>query len=78
MYRILILTGDAGEAQEIYYSKYRLEEEGWEVRIAAPARDAIGEVRPGEAVQREQQPGPERRLRFPCFHANHPREPGAR
>lgn len=32
--RILILTGDAGEAQEIYYAKYRLEEEGWDVRIA--------------------------------------------
>lgn len=32
--RILILTGDAGEAQEIYYAKYRLEEEGWEARIA--------------------------------------------
>ena len=31
MLRILILTGDAGEAQEIYYAKYRLEEEGWKV-----------------------------------------------
>jgi len=41
MYRILILTGDAGEAQEIYYAKYRLEEQGWEVRIAAPARRAF-------------------------------------
>lgn len=38
MKRILILTGDAGEAQEIYYAKYRLEEEGWEVRIAALTR----------------------------------------
>ncbi|HEU5115498.1 MAG TPA: DJ-1/PfpI family protein [Isosphaeraceae bacterium] len=34
MTRILILTGDAGEAQEIYYAKYRLEEEGWTVHIA--------------------------------------------
>lgn len=34
----LILTGDAGEAQEIYYAKYRLEEEGWTVHITAPAR----------------------------------------
>ena len=34
MLKILLLTGDAGEAQEIYYAKYRLEEEGWEVRIA--------------------------------------------
>ena len=36
--RILILTGDAGEAQEIYYAKYRLEEEGWQVQIAAPTK----------------------------------------
>jgi protease I len=35
MARILLLTGDAGEAQEIYYAKYRLEEEGWTVHIAA-------------------------------------------
>ena len=34
MLKILLLTGDAGEAQEIYYAKYRLEEEGWEVQIA--------------------------------------------
>ncbi|MBX6314958.1 MAG: peptidase, partial [Isosphaeraceae bacterium] len=33
MKRILMLTGDAGEAQEIYYAKYRLEEEGWQVHI---------------------------------------------
>lgn len=36
--RLLLLTGDAGEAQEIYYAKYRLEEEGWQVDIAAPAK----------------------------------------
>lgn len=36
-----MLTGDAGEAQEIYYAKYRLEEEGWQVHIAAPARRAF-------------------------------------
>ncbi len=29
MVKILILTGDAGEAQEIYYAKFRLEEEGF-------------------------------------------------
>lgn len=39
--RILILTGDAGEAQEIYYPKFRLEEEGWQVSVAAPARRPI-------------------------------------
>jgi deglycase len=38
MVRILILTGDAGEAQEIYYAKFRLEEEGWLVHIAAPQK----------------------------------------
>jgi protease I len=38
MTRILILTGDAGESQEIYYAKYRLEEEGWLVHIAAPQK----------------------------------------
>lgn len=38
MKSILILTGDAGEAQEIYYAKYRLEEEGWKVAIVAPER----------------------------------------
>lgn len=41
MARILILTGDAGEAQEIYYAKYRCEEEGWQVQIAAPDRRAF-------------------------------------
>ena len=38
MLKILLLTGDAGEAQEIYYAKYRLEEEGWQVHIAALAQ----------------------------------------
>src|SRR5271157_2614878 len=41
MLKILLLTGDAGEAQEIYYAKYRLEEEGWEVRIAALKKRAF-------------------------------------
>ena len=38
MLKILMVTGDAGEAQEIYYAKFRLEEEGWQVRIAAPEK----------------------------------------
>lgn len=38
MARILLLTGDAGEAQEIYYAKYRLEEEGWTVHIATTTK----------------------------------------
>src|SRR3954454_18195024 len=41
MLKILLLTGDAGEAQEIYYARYRLEEEGWQVQIAAPERRAF-------------------------------------
>ena len=41
MIKILMLTGDAGEAQEIYYAKYRLEEEGWQVDIAAPEKRAF-------------------------------------
>src|SRR3954467_13128425 len=39
--RILILTGDAGESQEIYYAKYRLEEEGTFIHIAAPEKRAF-------------------------------------
>src|SRR5436190_14081472 len=38
MVKVLMLTGDGGEAQEIYYAKFRLEEEGWQVDIAAPAK----------------------------------------
>ena len=41
MAKILLLTGDAGEAQEIYYAKYRLEEEGWFVHIAGLAKRTI-------------------------------------
>lgn len=39
--KILLITGDAGEAQEIYYAKYRLEEEGWQVDIAALEKRAF-------------------------------------
>jgi len=39
--KILLLTGDAGEAQEIYYAKYRLEEEGWQVHVVAPVKRTI-------------------------------------
>jgi protease I len=44
MVRILLLTGDAGEAQEIYYAKYRLEEEGWAVDIVAPEKRVFHSV----------------------------------
>src|SRR5690242_115760 len=38
MAKILLLTGDAGEAQEIYYAKYRLEEEGWAVHVVTTTK----------------------------------------
>src|SRR5947207_3091180 len=44
MLKILLISGDAGEAQEIYYAKYRLEEEGWQVHIAAPERRVFQSV----------------------------------
>ena len=42
--RILILGGDAAEALEILYPYFSLLEEGWEVEIAAPSRDAVKTV----------------------------------
>ena len=42
--KILILTGDAGEAQEIYYAKFRLEEEGWLVHIATTEKRVFHSV----------------------------------
>jgi protease I len=44
MAKILMITGDAGEAQEIYYAKFRLEEEGWQVDIAAPEKRVFHSV----------------------------------
>jgi protease I len=44
MAKVLMITGDAGEAQEIYYAKFRLEEEGWQVDIAAPERRVFHSV----------------------------------
>src|SRR3954453_22826277 len=44
MLKFLLMTGDAGEAQEIYYAKYRLEEEGWIVHIAAPLKRVFHSV----------------------------------
>jgi protease I len=49
--RILLLTGDAGESQEIYYPLFRLREEGWQVDVAAPAkrvfRSVVHDFEPG-------------------------------
>lgn len=51
MPRILLLTGDAGEALEIFYPKYRLEEEGWRVDVAAlekrPIQTVVHDFEPG-------------------------------
>jgi len=51
MKKILILTGDAGEAQEIYYAKFRLEEEGWKVQVATtkagPFLSVVHDFEPG-------------------------------
>ncbi len=44
MTKVLMITGDAGEAQEIYYAKFRLEEEGWQVHIAAPEKRVFHSV----------------------------------
>jgi protease I len=44
MVKVLMLTGDAGEAQEIYYAKFRLEEEGWQVHIAIPEKRVFHSV----------------------------------
>jgi protease I len=41
---ILMITGDAAEALEVFYPKHRLEEEGWRVDVAAPERRAIQTV----------------------------------
>lgn len=39
--KVLILTGDAAESLEVMYPYQRLLEEGYEVRIAAPARKKL-------------------------------------
>ena len=41
MPRVLIITGDAGEALEVYYPLQRFQEEGWQVDVAAPSRKRI-------------------------------------
>ncbi len=41
---ILMITGDAGEALEIFYPKHRLEEEGWRVDVAALEKRTIQTV----------------------------------
>lgn len=41
MTRVLIVAGDAVEAQEIFYPYWRLKEEGIEVHVAAPCKKAL-------------------------------------
>ena len=44
MKRILIIAGDACEALEVLYPKFRIEEEGWTVHIAAPIKKTLHSV----------------------------------
>jgi protease I len=44
MAKVLIITGDAGEALEVLYPLQRLKEEGIEVHVAAPERRPIQTV----------------------------------
>jgi protease I len=39
--RVLIITGDAGEALEVLYPYQRLREEGYEVHVAGPSRKTL-------------------------------------
>lgn len=41
MVRVLIVAGDAVEAQEIFYPYWRLREEGFEVHVAAPSKKTL-------------------------------------
>lgn len=54
---ILMITGDAGEALEIFYPKHRLEEEGWRVEVAAlesrPIQTVVHDFEPGFATYTE-------------------------
>lgn len=44
MKKVLILTGDASEALEVFYPLYRLREEGFEVKVATPSKRIIQTV----------------------------------
>ena len=39
--KVLILAGDAVEAQELFYPYYRLREEGYDVEVAAPSKKTL-------------------------------------
>lgn len=41
MTRILIIAGDAVEAQELFYPYWRLKEEGFEVHVTAPSKKTL-------------------------------------
>ena len=44
MTKVLMLTGDGGESLEVMYPYQRLQEEGYEVDIAAPSKKMIQTV----------------------------------
>ena len=62
MLKILLITGDAGEALEVLYPKFRLEEEGWTVHVAAP------EKRPVKTVVHDFEPGFDTYTEKPGYH----------
>ncbi len=39
--KVLIVAGDAVEAQELFYPYYRLKEEGFDVKVAAPSKKEL-------------------------------------
>ncbi|MCD6444675.1 DJ-1/PfpI family protein [Candidatus Bathyarchaeota archaeon] len=41
MVKVLVVVGDAVEAQEIFYPYWRLKEEGFEVHVAAPSKKPL-------------------------------------
>ncbi|PUA32731.1 MAG: peptidase [Candidatus Terraquivivens tikiterensis] len=41
MVRVLMVIGDAAEAQETFYPYWRLKEEGFEVHVAAPSKKVV-------------------------------------
>jgi len=42
--KVLIVAGDAVEAQEIFYPYWRLKEEGFEIHVAAPSKKVLHTV----------------------------------
>lgn len=41
MTKVLIITGDAAETLEVFYPYHRMQEAGYDVQIAAPAKKKL-------------------------------------